>query len=233
MNENDKYRHELKYMCSEEQIANLTVRLNALLTLDKHVENGSYNIRSLYFDNFENRCYFENEDGTNPREKYRIRIYNHSNERITLECKQKKNGMTHKTACLLSMKDYDDILNRRALEDIEFKPALLRKFHLLLHTQLFKPSIIVDYDRIPYVFKEGNVRITIDKNISSSTDFSGFFKSDIHRRPIQPTGQHLIEIKYDEFLPEFIKTSLQTGELQQVTFSKYYLCKKFSIGGLL
>lgn len=233
MKENDKYRHELKYICSEEQIADLTVRLNALLTLDKHVESGSYNIRSMYFDNLENRCYFENEDGTNPREKYRIRIYNHSSDRITLECKQKKNGMTHKTSCLLSMKDYDDILNRRLLEDLESKPALLRKFHLLMQTQLYKPSIIVDYDRTPYVFKEGNVRITIDKNIRSSTDFSGFFKKNIHSRPIQPTNQHLIEVKYDEFLPEFIKSSLQTGELQRVTFSKFYLCKKFSTGGLL
>jgi hypothetical protein len=45
------------------------------------------------------------------------------------------------------------------------------------------------------------------------------------------TGQHLVEVKYDEFFPDFIKGSLQLNNLQQTAFSKYYLCRKFSLGG--
>lgn len=228
-----KYRHELKYRCSEKQISVLSSRLSCLLTLDPHVENGQYNIRSMYFDSYNNRCYYENENGTNLREKYRIRIYNHSSQRITLECKKKENGMTHKSSCLLTLDEYNKILTGTSFDDLATKPYLLQKICSLQYTQLFRPSIIVDYDRIPYICEDGNVRITIDKNISSSTDFGNFFSDDLHVRPLQQQNQHLLEVKYDEFLPDYIKTALELDDMQQITFSKFYLCKKFSIGGLL
>ena len=85
-----KYRHELKYVVSAAQIPLLKSRISNLMQLDSHAGmDGIYNIRSLYFDDYTNRCFYENENGTDPREKYRIRIYNHSPERITLECKRK------------------------------------------------------------------------------------------------------------------------------------------------
>lgn len=233
MEKDIKYRHEIKYICNEQQIAILTNRLNALLVLDPHAKDGMYNIRSMYFDNFDNRCYQENLSGVNDREKYRIRIYNQDDSRITLECKKKQNGMTNKTSCPLSISEFEMLFNCFKIENLQQKPDLLRKFSILQQTQLFKPSIIVDYDRIPYVYPDGNVRITIDQNICSSSDFSDFFKKNIHNRPIQNTGYHLLEVKYDEFLPKFIKDALQLRELQQTTFSKYFLCKKFSTGGLL
>ena len=93
-----KYRHELKYQISDAQVAMLKNRITHLIPADSHAgSDGSYTIRSLYFDDYENRCFRENEDGTDPREKFRIRIYNHSDARIMLECKRKDHGMTLKT----------------------------------------------------------------------------------------------------------------------------------------
>jgi len=48
-----------------------------------------------------------------------------------------------------------------------------------------------------------------------------------------PIGQHLIELKYDEFLPDFIKELLELNNLQRTTFSKYYLCRKYSMEGTI
>ena len=91
----------------------------------------------------------------------------------------------------------------------------------------------MEYDRIPYVHELGNVRITLDRNIRSSSDFAGFFEKNLAARPILPCGQHLLEVKYDEFLPEFIKDRLELSDLQQTSFSKFYLCRKFITGGTL
>ena len=80
-----KYRHELKYQVTDAQIQMLKNRINHLLPLDSHVaETGSYVIRSLYFDDYYDRCLQENENGTDPREKFRIRIYNGSAAKISL-----------------------------------------------------------------------------------------------------------------------------------------------------
>ena len=61
----NKYRHELNYTVTTAQLAMLRNRINHLLPLDAHVaQTGSYRIRSLYFDDYDNRCMKENENGT-------------------------------------------------------------------------------------------------------------------------------------------------------------------------
>ena len=83
----NKFRHELKYIISQAQIPLLRSRIAQFMKPDPHVDkSGFYTIRSLYFDDFWNSSYYENENGTDPREKFRIRIYNHSTERITPDC---------------------------------------------------------------------------------------------------------------------------------------------------
>ncbi len=206
-------------------------RLKNFLNYDSHATNGQYCIRSMYFDNYSNRCYYENENGTDPREKFRIRIYNACDTRISLECKRKERDKTLKTSCLITKKQFDDILNGGNLNVFSETPEVLRKFIFLIKTELFKPSVIVEYDRTPFIYSVGNVRITLDMNIRTSNSFDEFFEENIPTRQILQTGQHLLEIKYDEFLPSFIKEILQLNSLQRSTFSKYYLCKKYSIGG--
>ena len=43
----ERFRHELKYLISYAQKADLNVRMAPLLGLDKHASNGGYMIRSL------------------------------------------------------------------------------------------------------------------------------------------------------------------------------------------
>ena len=81
----ERYRHELKYLINEGEHAALACRMAPVFKLDKHARAGGYTIRSLYFDDYDDRCLLENENGTDPREKFRIRIYNGSAERISLE----------------------------------------------------------------------------------------------------------------------------------------------------
>ena len=223
-----KYRHELKYQVTDAQVQLLKNRLNHLIPADRHAgPSGTYTIRSLYFDDYEDRCLRENEDGTDPREKFRIRIYNHSTDRIMLECKRKERGKTHKTACPLTLEQTRLLMEGKPLPDIARQHPVLRKLTLLMLTRRMKPVVIVEYDRIPYVYKNGNVRITLDTNIRSCGTVAAFLEECIPTRPVMAAGQQLLEVKYDEYLPDFIYRSLQLHSLRQTAFSKYYVCRKY------
>lgn len=89
--------------------------------------------------------------------------------------------------------------------------------------------MIVAYERTPFVYGPGNVRITFDRNIGSSTDVGSFFDSYLPLRPVLPVGKHILEVKYDEFLPDFLYSVMNLGSLTQSAFSKYYLCRKFTV----
>ena len=224
-----QYRHELKYQVTDGQIQLLRNRISHLLPLDSHVaQSGSYCIRSLYFDDYDNRCLKENENGTDPREKFRIRIYNGSAEKISLECKRKERGKTHKTSCPLTQEQTRQLMAGKILPDIGSQPPLLRKLTLQMMTRRLRPVVIVEYRRIPYVYKNGNVRITLDTNILSSSEVETFLDPRISGRPVLPVGQQLLEVKYDEYLPDFIYRSLMLPNLRQTAFSKYYICRKYT-----
>ena len=173
---------------------------------------------------------YENENGTDPREKFRIRIYNHSDSRLSLECKRKEHGMTLKTSCLLTPQQAESLMRNLPLSGTEPIPPLLRKLDLMRQTELMRPVVIVDYVREPFIYTDGNVRVTFDTDISSaSCDPEGFFSPELPVRPVLPLGTHLMEVKYDAFLPDFIYRALNLGQLRQTSFSKFYLCRKYSL----
>lgn len=226
----NRYRHEFKYMCSYGELMTLKVRLQGLVSLDTHVgESGVYNIRSLYFDDIYDTCYRENEAGTDPREKFRIRIYDHSSERISLELKRKVRGKTQKLSCLLTEEQCRGLMEGEIPVLQENSPALLRKLCLLMQTRHMRPKVIVEYERVPYVYPHGNVRITMDENISASNRTDRFLERQIPLRPILEAGQHILEVKYDEYLPDGIYRTIQSGNLRQTAFSKYYLCRRYHL----
>ena len=187
MNEHNdqKFRHELKYLISAGELQLIKNRIHNLIPPDRHSgPDGVYSIRSLYFDDDRNRCFYENENGTDPREKFRIRIYNHSTQRIMLECKRKERGKTLKTSCPLSISQAEMLMEGKFLPDFGLLPPLLKKLQLQMMTRRMHPVVIVEYDRIPYVYKNGNVRITLDTNISSSAAVESFLDAAIAKRPV-------------------------------------------------
>ncbi len=208
----------------------LKVRLAGLLLPDPHAgKDGVYNIRSLYFDDYYDSCLRENEAGTDPREKFRIRIYNHSSERISLELKKKVRGKTQKLSCPLSEEQCCGLMEGRPPAVGAETPALLNKLGVQMRTKLMKPKVIVEYERVPYICPLGNVRITMDENISSSGRTDLFLEERIPLRPVLEAGQHVLEVKYDEYLPDAVYRTIQLAGLRQTAFSKYYLCRKYHL----
>ena len=228
--EDVRYRHELKYLISAAQMQILKTRITGLMPKDPYVTaSGGYTIRSLYFDDRQNRAYYENENGTDPREKLRIRIYNGSALKIKLECKRKERGKTLKTSCTLTEAQARLLMQGQCVPDIASQPPVLRKLTNEMRIHQMKPVVIVEYERIPYVYTLGNVRVTFDTNIASCASAAKFLDEQIPKRQVLPSGMHLMEVKFDEYLPDFIYRALMLSQLQQTAFSKYYLCRKYSL----
>ena len=226
----DKYRHEYKYIITEQQIAELKNRLNDLMPIDPHVgPTKSYHITSLYFDDYYNRCYYENLSGTDPREKFRIRIYNKSLSKISLECKRKEHGKTLKTSCSLSIDQCEKLMRGEVLPDISNQPSVLRKLTMEMLIHHMRPVVIVGYERIPYIYRLGNVRVTLDMRLYSSTDVLKFLEGNLAQRPVMLKGFHLMEVKWDEYIPDVIYRACQLDNLTQTAYSKYFLCRRYQM----
>ena len=223
-----RFRHEFKYLCTQAQLVTLRARLQGLMEPDAYAgADGKYRIKSLYFDDVDDRCFYENEDGTAPREKYRIRIYNDSCERIALECKYKEGDRVRKESCLLGQAQCEALAFGKGSVSMDELPALAKRLLVLQKSCGMKPKVIVSYERMPYVYPYGNVRVTFDENIACGGRVEKFFKSEGARRQILPVGMQLLEVKYDEYLPDPIYHALSMANMQRVTFSKYYLCRRY------
>lgn len=86
-----KYRHETKHEIRYSEYLAIKSRLKVIAGLDKNVgEASEYFIRSLYFDNYQDKALREKIYGVNIREKFRLRYYNGNDQYINLEKKQKK-----------------------------------------------------------------------------------------------------------------------------------------------
>ena len=193
------------------------------MSQDIHQEGDCYEIRSLYFDDLWDRCLAENEAGVDKREKYRIRIYDPRSDVIHLEIKEKNRGLTKKRACDLSREECLAIMEGELPLNINGR-APLNSLQLQMRCNGMEPKVIIAYERTAFVHPSGNVRITFDRNIMASSCREDFLEDRVSGMvPVLPAGMHVLEVKYDEFLPDTIAQQLEIGKLRKTAFSKYYL----------
>ncbi len=191
--------------------------------MDIHQNGNAYQIRSLYFDDLANHCMDENDAGIDQREKYRIRIYGPHPQSTRLEIKEKRHGLTKKTSCTLSSEECMALMDDSMHFGIDDRPPL-NKLQFQRRFAQMRPKAIIMYERTAFVHPSGNVRITFDRNIMASNQCEQFLDDSIDNMiPILPAGVHVLEVKYDEFCPDFIYKQLELGTLRQTAFSKYYL----------
>lgn len=218
-----EYRVENKYLVSDSDLAALQGRLQSILSADVHQKDGCYRIRSLYFDDAWDRCLEENEAGIDQRQKFRIRIYDSNANVIHLEIKEKNRGLTKKRSCSLTRQEADRIIAGELPFHLDSRQPL-NLLQLRSRDSLMRPKAIIEYERTAFVCPLGNVRITFDRNIMASRVCGDFFQPSVpDMTPVLPIGMHVLEVKYDEFLPEHIASVIELGNLRRTAFSKYYL----------
>lgn len=221
-----KYRHELKFKISNAAAEVLKQKLSLIMSKDNNAyyKDGSYLIKSLYFDNINSDSYYEKMDGVLYRKKYRIRIYNEDDSFIRLEKKMKHNNMTAKEQMLISKDIYSKILNGK-ISEIENPKGLLLEFLGECRTKGLIPSIIVGYHRIAFIYPISDVRITFDSNISSGLYNYDLFDKKMPTYSVDEKGKQVLEVKFNEVLPLHIANILNDIPSCREAVSKFAICR--------
>lgn len=219
-----KFRHEWKHEINLCDCIVLRQRLNAVMKPYEHSSEGKYEIRSLYFDNLYDKALMEKINGVNKREKFRIRLYNGDSSFISLEKKIKIGALTNKQSNIITEDEARQLLQGR-YENIEIgdRPVLLELMEKM-KTQGLMPKTIVDYTREAFVYEPGNVRVTLDYNIRTGMKCTDLLNSECIT---VPAGEPVIilEVKWDEFLPDIIRDTVQLTGRRSLPFSKYVACR--------
>lgn len=225
------YRAEDKYACNATELYMLQARIDPVLRPDSNqYDETGYSIVSVYFDDFTDSHLMDTIAGNSERDKYRIRIYNHSFDTIKLEVKSKQYNRILKKSKTITYDQMQNLLNGKCIEDSGSfdDPATL--FNISIKEHGLTPKIIVAYERKAYVFDAGNVRITFDRNIRASKYVDFFGNPGTIYDPLIENDM-ILEVKYNEFLPGFIAQLLELGNMQQTSFSKYKLCREMYMRG--
>lgn len=222
-------RHELKFYIRYYDYEVLRRRLQAIMRRDTHsVDEQGYHIRSLYFDDLHDTALFEKNYGIYKRKKYRIRIYNKSDSVIKLERKNKVNEYIAKESAPLTRFEYEEIIDGRIDFLLEKEHYLLHDFYRELRTHLYRPRVITDYIREAYTLPTGNVRVTFDKQLKTSVNSLDMFDKDLATVDAIHQPKMIMEVKFDEFLPEYVRQVLQLPAHNRSAISKYVICREES-----
>ena len=222
----EKWRQELKYTLTEADSMLMASRLSAFMQRDSHLRGRKeYFIRSLYFDNLYDKALREKLSGVAIRDKFRIRYYDYDRDFIRLEKKSKRYSLGHKFQCKMTAEEVERLLQNDWEWMIQDARPLVRELYLKMKLELFRPSVIVDYRREPFVYAPGNVRITFDRDIRSCKDVKTFFNKDVPTVPVLPHGKCIMEVKYDDFLPDIIGRTVLTTKNREQAYSKFAACR--------
>lgn len=219
-----KYRHEWKHEINYADLLTLRMRLAAIMQTDSHAIDNKYEIRSLYFDTPSDKALREKIDGVNFREKFRIRFYNGDTSFISLEKKSKINGLCAKESCRLSSEEAQRIVDGDITWMRDCDRPLCTELYSKMVSEQLGPKTIVDYTREPFIYGPGNVRVTIDYNIRTGDFRTDFLNTDTLTLPAGETP-YILEVKWDEYLPDIIKDAVSIPSRHASAFSKYAQCR--------
>jgi VTC domain-containing protein len=230
-------RFEYKYLIQEDHLDELRKAVMPHVEFDQHIDSersNSYTVRSIYYDTFAMDAYWEKIEGIPHRKKYRIRGYNqHSADSIDfLEIKNKDGRYITKnraplhhadTENLLLSSDIDRYYKMRNGSSREHTDA--QKFLYHYNRKGLRAVILIVYEREAYVGSyDPLLRITFDKKLRS-TLFPSI--SNLYEESAMVTslpGYFILEVKFSEGLPGWLRRVISRLELRRQALSKYTIC---------
>ncbi len=218
------FRHELKHELNMSDFFIMSSRLDSVLKRDVNSVDGKYEIRSLYFDNVYDKALREKISGVSRREKFRIRLYNRDTSVIHLEKKSKISSLGSKLSAELSVEETKGILSGDISLIEKREDDVIQEFIRKYTSDGLRPKTIVDYTRKAYTFPAGNVRVTLDYDIRTALHNTDILNFDVPTVPVNP-GVVIMEVKWDEFLPDIVRNIITLDGRQTSAFSKYAACR--------
>lgn len=194
-------------------------RLAAVMKRDTHAPNGC-RVTSLYFDDIHATAYTQKVAGVLEREKYRIRAYDGKDAIIKLERKRRAGMCIIKSGERINRMQYDQIISGDDGFLID-GGTLAREFYGDMKSSGMTPAAVVDYWREAYVDDFG-VRVTLDSDLRYAPGEAGLFGRGNWSQTLTD-GHTVLEVKYSDYLPLYVRMLLTDINAQLYSVSKYAL----------
>ena len=223
------YRHELKFYINCKDYYMIRNALRGLLHHDENAfYNGTYHIRSLYFDDGQNSALKDKISGVRERKKYRIRIYNYSDSFIRLEKKVKKDEYISKDNLVLTRGEYQSIIEGNIMFLAKKKSQLAQDMYREMKLNQLRPVSVVEYNREAFVHPLRHVRLTFDTDLKTGLWGNDIFDENLPVMSMLDKGIMVMEVKFYKYLPDYIKGVLNNAmAASRSAVSKYAICRKF------
>jgi len=147
-------------------------------------------------------------------------------ERVVLEKKSKRRGMCYKQQAALTRAEAERVIALDVAWMAGDDRPLVLELYDAMTCKLLRPKTIVEYTREPFVHPAGNLRVTFDRGLRTGLFSKDFFDDGL---PTLPAGERgvLMEVKYDQFLPDFAARLFALPGHMPAANSKYALCRAY------
>ncbi|MDE7477581.1 MAG: polyphosphate polymerase domain-containing protein [Lachnospiraceae bacterium] len=213
-------RRELKFLMSHDKAVELQNELDMLLCTDKYSQKGYYNVRSLYYDSWNNKDFIQKFDGLENRRKIRIRVYSSKQESAKFEIKEKQGVYQKKDSLIVDRQHAEAFIKGEYAGLLDYEEPAAHRLFALMTLGAYRPVSVIEYERRAYMYDKFNTRITFDKNIRSCENCFDIFSDDIPFMPVF-MEQVILEVKFNGTLLESVKSILGKYNLTNVSMSKY------------
>lgn len=221
------FRYEYKFLLNYPYYLKLRNTFKKIMRLDENsIDEKGYHIRSIYYDDVYDSAYNEKMAGLVNRKKYRVRIYNYSESRIKLEIKRKYGECTNKLSTSITMDEYEKVYNADVGIFMNSDDLIKRSYYLEERNALLRPKVIVDYFREAYVLPFNDIRITFDNDLSFARPTMDIFTDKLLSRRLSDEYSRILEVKYNNFLPNYLKEMIESYDLTRLSVSKFSLCRE-------
>lgn len=215
-------RKEIKYVIPLGKAFAIKEQLDRLLPKDSYCAGGAYSVRSLYFDSVNNIDFTEKLSGVADRRKVRLRIYNGDASLCKLEIKQKNDDRQQKLSLVISESEARELArgNYSVLKEHFESSATSLKAYGIMAPGLYRPVVLIEYDRLAYRYPLYDTRVTLDMNIRASESNRDLFSENILYTQVMRESV-VLEVKYSGKLMGFLSSVFARFHLTQGTYSKY------------
>lgn len=221
-------RREEKYLATISEALHFSSVFDKVLQRDNFSEDGSYTVRSLYFDTTEDKDFFDKITEQELRRKIRLRIYSPKDKTAKLELKQKQDVFQKKRSLTISKEDAVEMIKGNVSVLLKYGNDFADEIYSIMSMECYRPKTIVEYQRKAFMAKENNIRITFDSDIKATESSFDLFDENLIMHNVLDVNNTIIEVKYDKFMLGYISEIISCINRRNISSSKYCLAR--SIG---
>lgn len=222
-------RQEKKFLIDTVKAISMGGYLSQVMMEDANNKGDGYLIRSLYFDDLDNKDFFEKEEGIETRRKIRLRNYGAETDFALLEMKQKQGQWQKKRSLRMAKADAVQMSEGNYSVLLNYEDSFAAECYALMHMYRYIPRTVVEYRRRAFIAKENKIRVTIDSRITATESCYDIFSPALLQQPVLSPHLAVLEVKYNGFLLSYIKDLIRASNGSELSVSKYCLGRKSSM----